>query len=291
MTPRRPLGFLMPLFALALVAVLSTPSAVRADEPVREKVYTLSVDAGGKYNPDGAELDLELRRRWRLSASADPESLTYADLGVGTRLNPAAVAYLAFAEWQPHPAFNLRLQYDFYQYFGDNTGLLSFPTSRSKYGPSQLDDLKGREESTTAQRVLLRPTLSVKVGRVIMRNVTDLAYYRFEGDGPYVLELDYDILMKKDDFLVSDRFEAVHEVWKGKNGAALMASPFYEIRYATAAGLSSQRVGVSILAIPAERIGFISNPRIYLQGGTYLHDPNIGGQMFIGGGVGCDIDF
>ena len=125
-----------------------------------------------------------------------------------------------------------------------------------------------------------------KVGPVIIRNNTDLAYYRFGGRGPYFYEWEYDTLLKDGDFLINNITAFLVEAWKGVGSKILLVGPFYQITHAADADITRQRAGLQLFWSPAESIWAFSKPRIYGQLGVNLQDRNRENQMFLEMGLG-----
>jgi hypothetical protein len=180
----------------------------------------------------------------------------------------------------------VRLQYDLYRFFGANGALLSFPSSDSKFGEHELDALSGSEEAGWGRRVLLQPQITAKAGTIIIRNTTDLSYYRFSGRGPYFLEWEYDTLLEDGDFLIDNTTAFLKEVWKGAGSATLLAGPFYEVTHGSRAAVTRQRVGLQAYWSPAGSIGSFRQPRVYGQVGVNLQDRNRDDELFLTAGLG-----
>ena len=214
----------------------------------------------------------------------------YTQIGFGLGVNPAYAKGSVHGEWQPAIFAKLRLEYDLYRFFGKNSGLLSFPNADAKFGEQELDVREGSEEKATGHRVLFQPTLYAKVGPMLLMNQTDLAYYRFNGDGPYFLELEYDTLVKDGDYVIANRTQILYPAWKGSGDAILYAGPYYEITHARDADLTRQRVGVQVHWVPADSLWGMNRPRIYMQTGVNIQDRNREGEMYMALGFGVDFN-
>jgi hypothetical protein len=150
--------------------------------------------------------------------------------------------------------------------------------------------MEGQEESAWGRRVLLQPTLYAKAGPVIISNQTDLAYYRFSGNGPYFLDWEYDTLLKDGDSVVANRTQFLFKPWKRGQEAMLLVGPYYEVTHARDADLTRQRLGGVLYWVPADKLGPFDRPRIYSQLGVNLRDRNRDGEVFFTIGVGFDYD-
>ncbi len=282
------------LLLLALSAPWSEAATFLADDvpPGKAPIETVvHADLVGAANPEGFMLVVGAYRRW-ISMFDKIEAIPSSYLQAGTMLgiNPALAQASIYGEWMPAIFAQLRLQYDLYGFFASNGALLSFPSARSRFGNDEIDALKGQEESGLGHRLLLQPTLRGKVGPLYLRNQTDLAYYRFDGRGPFFFEREYDTLLKDGDFLVANRSHVLFEAWKGTANEILLAGPFYEVTHAVDATLTRQRVGAALYWVPKERLWSLSRPRFYAEIGYNVQDRNRGHEAFGVFGVGFDYD-
>ena len=252
-----------------------------------ETIYQADIVAS--LNPEGLMLVLGGFRRWSGPLDQEYGIPSYSNkLGVAFGVSPAYAKASAYDEWQPAIFAQVRLQFDVYRFFGTNGALLSFPSAGSKFGDDEIDALSGQEESAWGQRVLLQPVLTAKAGPVIIRNTTDLAYYRFHGRGPYFLEWEYDSLLKDGDFLLNNRTAFLMAAGRGTKSETLLAGPFYEYTHGQHADITRHRAGVQVYWTRTEPIWSFNKPRAYAQVGINLHDRNRDNEAFFGAGLGFD---
>lgn len=290
--------WLVTSFCLAALSVaLPTPAwsasgatdGEHAASPYRNMATACTADIAVMMNPDGVMVFAGGYRRWIQDASAEGIHERYVQAGFGLGANPAFAKGSLHVQWQPASFFNLHLEYDLYGFFGDNYGLLSFPDARARFGTDELKDREGSEEKAVGHRVLLQPTLYAKAGPVVVINQTDLAYYRFGGDGPYFLDLEYDTLVRDGDHVLSNRTQFLAPLWKGSGTAVMYAGPYYEITHARRADLTRQRVGGLLYWVPTDTFWGMKRPRIYSQLGVNIQDRNRQDEMYAVLGVGMDI--
>ena len=270
---------------LALIPGAQAEPAQEIEAP--ESVF--QADLMARANPDAIMLIAGGLHRWGIvtdSAYAVPAAYKQAGLTAG--INPGYSQFSLSAEWKPAIFAQLRLQYDYFGYFGANACLLSFPTSESKFGQNEIESLEGQEESTAGQRLLFQPVFTGKIGPVMIRNATDLGYYRFGGRGPYFYEAEYDTLLKDGDFLLNNQTAFLVEAWKGSSANMLLAGPFYEITHALDADINRQRTGLQFYWLPAATAWMFKQPRIYGRIGLNLQDRNRDNEVFFGTGFGAD---
>ena len=267
--------------------------AVAGETPAEDKSVktVLHADLAGQVNPEGLMLSAGAYRRWngKMDAAFDMPS-SYFQTGFGLSVSPAYAKAAMHAEWQPALFATFRLEYDVYRFFGQYGALLSMPSADSKFGKGDVQALEGREEKAWGQRTLFQPTLSAKAGPVIIRNQTDLAYYRFSGIGPYFLDWEYDTLLKDNDFVAANRTQFLVKAWQGTGAASLFAGPYYEITHAVRADINRQRVGGLLYWVPADKLGESDRPRVYSQFGMNVQDRNRNGELYLILGVGFDVD-
>ena len=246
-------------------------------------------DLMARANPDAIMVSAGGWRRWDIAMAPEygvPSAYKQAGLDAG--VNPGYAQFSLHAEWKPALFAHLRLQYDYFSYFGANACLLSFPTAAAKFGKDELEELEGQEESSWGQRVLFQPVLTGKLGPFILRNTTDLGYYRFDGAGPYFYEAEYDTLLKDGDLLVNNQTACLLQAWKGGEENMLMTGPFYEITHAAEANINRQRVGLQFYWLPAATAWIFDQPRVYGRIGINLQDRNRDDEIFFGAGCGAD---
>ncbi len=274
------------LFTLLVLAV--RPPNLPAAEP--SGAATLSVDLAGSYNPEGLQLSVGAivqREFGRDPGNGLPSSSLEG--GLTAAASPAYGQFAVHVEWMPALFLQLRLQAKYYRFFGQYGALLSFPDADSPFGKEETDAREGTEEEAGGGRILFRPTLRFKVGPVIIRNQADAAWYRFGGRGPFFLDWEYNTLLADNDWVLADRLQLLYPAWRGSGDASLLLGPFYEVVHAMDANLTRQRLGGLLVWVPKSSLGAIKSPRLYLQAGVNLEDPNREGELWIEGGIGFDL--
>ncbi len=273
------------------ILLLSSVSLAQA-ETTNTKAADLTIfhaDIVGGWNPEGIMLVSGGFHRWAVTNDQElnlPDF--YREVGAMIGLSPAYAQISIYGEWKPAVFAQLRVQYDYYGFFGVNGSLLSFPSAESTFGKDEIDSLSGKEESASGHRLLFQPVLTVKIGPVIIRNTTDFGYYLFSGKGPYYHEAEYDTLLKDGDLLVNNNTAFLMEAWKGSNYGMLLAGPFYEITHAVDAKITRQRTGVQYYWLPAKTLWGVNQPRFYGQVGMNLQDRNRDNEPFLEAGAGFD---
>ena len=213
----------------------------------------------------------------------------YWQTGLGLGLSPAYGNANVHFEWMPWIILPLRVQYDYYHYFGVNQGLLSFNSANASFSESVIKN-RHDEEVANGQRFMFQPTLQGKIGPILLQNQTDFAHYNFSGRGPFFLELDNYTLLKNNDWLITNITQLMYESWKGLHEETLLVGPYYEAGRAVDASITQQKIGGQFYWVPLESIWGLDRPRVVMRVGYYLQDPNLKGQIYFLMGLGFDLD-
>jgi hypothetical protein len=252
---------------------------------------TVTADLYGRAAPSGAMLLVGALRRWDES---DGDSLLlrgrYVQVGAAVGSNPAYAQGGVFGEWVPLAPLQLRAQYDAFAFFGAHGALLRFPSASARFGSSEIAALSGAEERGVGHRLMATPTLRARVGPVLLRNQTDLAWYRLSGRDGWYYESEYDTLLASSDFVISNRLAALVPLWQGAGDAVLLAGPAYEATHARKADITRRRVEGVVFWSPAERLRALARPRLLAVFGVNLEDRNRKGEAFAVAGAGADFD-
>ncbi len=257
----------------------------------KEVQTTVQSDIAAQTNPEGLLVSAGGFRRWIMGTDETlgiPSS--YLQTGAGIASTPAYGRASVHAEWLAAVFAKLRIQYDYYRFYGTNTSLLSFPSGTAPFGKADVEALKGTEQAGNGNRFLIRPTLYAKAGPVVFVNQTDLAYFHFSGRGPYFLEWTYETLLRDGDHLVENRTNVLYEAIKGSGDVALLVGPYYEAMHTAATDLKRQRAGVMVYWVPWNTMGPLKRPRFFAQIGRYIRDRNWEGEYTAAIGIGFDLD-
>jgi hypothetical protein len=253
--------------------------------------FIFSGDMAGRLNPKGLGFSGRIKYKdiYQYSEKYDTAS-SYLQTGLGINISPAYGQTETHVEWMPWMFLSLRVQYDYYHYFGAYGSLLSFNSAKSPFGDDVVDN-RSDEKTASGQRFMLRPTLQGKIGKIIFRSQTNLAYYTFSGRGPYFLEQEYYTLLKDRDSLIDNQTQFLYQAWQGQGkDQMLLAGPYYEITCARSARITQKKIGGLLYWVPTESIWGLNRPRVAMQAGYHLQDPDRKGQMFVAIDLGFDID-
>ncbi|HSN13696.1 MAG TPA: hypothetical protein VLT61_03635 [Anaeromyxobacteraceae bacterium] len=272
--------------AAAAAALLSASPAAAG-----EARTSLFADAIGRYGPLGISVSAGVARRWTRDDGPSPLARgRYAQLSATLGVNPAWTQGSLTAEWVPIAPLQVYVQYDAFAFFGAYGSLLRLPSADSGFGSEEIEALRGREQAGVGHRVLLTPVLRAKVGRLVVRSQTDLAWYRLSATAGWYYESEYVTILSENDWLLANRTAVMVELWRGEGTATLLAGPMYDVTRAGAARIVRQRAGAAAFWSPAARWLGIDRPRVYALAGVHLSDRNLQGKPFAVIGLGGDLD-
>jgi hypothetical protein len=284
-------------FASAPASAQLGPRGVTSEAPpaatLDSRRFFMPLDLRGRSQPTGifVETGLVLRDIYHRDGSTLFEG-TYQEIGWDLGVSPALLETGIHGEWMPVRVFKLRAEYHALMYYGTLGYMLSWDDADAAYGDEEADAREGEEEFGLGHRFSVQPTFQAKVGPIIIRNTTAF-YTHFLGsfDGPYMRERLFDQLQAEHDGMVANTTVLAAEVWDGPGEAMAIVGPMYETVSTLTSGTGRQRVGGVAVVIPADRIGTLHRPRVYIQSGVNLRDQNRDGAFFIQGGFGIDIWF
>jgi hypothetical protein len=287
---------LFPIVTGALTEETSLPASEKSSaNPGQEKElggqWSYYGDLVGRINPRGLGFfgGFQYRNIYGYNEKYDVVS-SYWQTGLGVGLSPATLQVGLHFEWMPWMFLPLRFKYDFYGFSGSNGALLSFNDSKSPYG-DEVRDKRHDEEKGSAHRFLFQPTLQGKINRLIIRNQTDVAFFRFSGKGPYFLEIGEDTLLKDGDFLVANRTQFLYSFFSDRKGKKLLLGPYYEITRAIESEITQQKIGLALYWEPALTIRYLGKPHLGVMTAYHLEDPSRQGQLYLLMALGFEYTF
>jgi hypothetical protein len=194
------LVFIISVFLACFFAV--TGAAIAEEEPSilvppSDRLYWASLSII-RYNPLGLETQNRLMYSKKL---ADSSSLLFRDtflaLGLSVKLNPAYVKAGGLVDFQPIAIFDLRLGYEFIDYFGTLGYLQSFPVSDADYDDDTLEKNKANAYATKGHHYFAEPTLQMKVGEIVARSKVGFEYWDLDlhQDDKYFYDATLDTLV------------------------------------------------------------------------------------------------
>lgn len=277
------------MVSLVILSSVLTVDLVRANSD-DSHIIRIELDIVTLLNPAGFSFTAKGFNQQIYNKSKSPlwDGLYY-QVATQLRITPAYSRAGVQFEWMPITILQLRAEYDRLYFSGRFGSLLSFSSNDELFGDDELTDREGDEISAYGTRSALQVTLRAKFDDIILRNVTDFMQYRFPGNGPYYLEREYEILMATSDTVLSNQLYLLFED-KSKKGSRFFG-PYHDYVHADKSGLTRERLGVTWLQQYNKALVNIENPRLYVQSGIYLQDPNREEQFYIIVGIGGDIEF
>lgn len=274
------------LFLLASITVSAVTTAASLQTPYRVTNSYADVILGA--NPEAVMVVVGANYQVvkRIDKNHDIPSNAWK-IGGNIGINPAYGQFSFYGEWQPFIFLSLRMQYDYFSFLGQHGGLLSFSSANLPFGNDVLNERSGDEERAKGDRLMFRPSLRAKIGRMLLRNETMLARYHFSGKGPYYFEQEYDTLLTDGDILKANDFSVLYEFIPNRKNILLFTGPYYEWVHANSSGLTRRRLGISIFWSKSEGKYFVTQ-RIYSRIGFNLEDRNRDNTGFAIIGFGMD---
>jgi hypothetical protein len=145
--------------------------------PPSSRLYLSSLTIA-RYNPLGIETQNRLMYSMRLF---DSSSLLFRDtffaIGPSLKLNPAYLKVGPLIDFQPITILNIRIAYEFIQYFGSFGYLQSYNVSNAPYSDDTRDETKQSAYSTNGHHYYIEPTLQMKVGDFAARTKFAFEYW------------------------------------------------------------------------------------------------------------------
>jgi hypothetical protein len=273
--------------AVLVAALASSPVTASAGEATT----TLFAEGVGRYGPAGAMLFTGVARRWSEEDGASVLARgRYAQVSAAAGVNAAYAQAALAVEWVPLAVLQLRLEYDLDGFFGAHGALLRLPSKDARFGTSELRALAGHEESGVGHRVMFSPVVRARLGRLVLRNQTDLDWYAFARPAGWYYESEYDTLLARRDWLVANRTVLFADLLDGRPGATLLVGPMYDVTRSDAAAIVRQRTGAALFFAPAGAwLGF-DRVSVYALGGVNLSDRNRAGEPFAVLGLSGQLD-
>lgn len=275
---------------LIIILIFCAMNAV-ASEKTDDLYNRLELDLVSLYNPLGLSLAAEIyqRRIYRHDDFVLWDGL-YVKWGAQFNINPAFSRAGLHMGWMPIAVLQMQAQYDQIYFSGSNGSLLTFTGSDQLFGEDELKAREGDEITGQGSRVLFNLTLRAKLGKTILRNVTDFIHYEFPGNGPYYLEREYEILMATTDDVVANKFFLLFDA-SSDSVKSSYAGPYHDYVQVRQAGLVRERLGITWVQEYASAFGVFHKPRWYLQSGVYLQDQNREDEFYLVFGFGGDLNF
>lgn len=273
-----------------LVVLLLLSHSLNAEDRTEKLTFLATIELSASTNPEAIATSGEAYYHYIYREDKSPiwKGL-YIQSGFQFLLNPAYVKTGLHLEWMPIALFQLRIQYDYFRYFGQFTSLLDFDSAEARYGDSEINAKKGSELTGYANRLSIHPVLRVKFGKIIIRNSFDYYKYQISEERPYFLESAIDILVTRNGRIYSNMLAALYTMnitWAKQS----MVGPAYEYTRSIETDLTRQRIGLVAFQSLNYSSKRMSNIRWFSKLAYNLEDRNRENEFYIGIGIGTDIN-
>lgn len=275
--------------SLMVLALMLTCAAARAEGPTETGRGWYAFQAGGGFAPILARVQVSRSAAWALPQR---DGLLWqgreVELEAALGLSPATADLRLQASIIPIAFLELRAGYGATGFFGTFGTLWRAPSRRAPFGDADIEDDEGRP--AMLHELTLAPALRARVGRLIVRNQTELALVALSrGRGWYRLP-DRDTLVAPRDLILTNELVALVEAWRGPGRAGLLLGPAAEVTWAARADLTRVRVGGMAAFTWSDRLGALSHPRLFAWAGVAARDRNREGEAFGIFGMSADLE-
>jgi len=240
---------------------------------------------GGRINPEGFAQTFELNYQYKYS---DSDSILFknnnAGFGIADTISPATNAIGAFVEIEPIAVFKLRVQYEYLQYFGAFTALLSFTHKDSDYSDSELDHRQDEKEAVwaTGTHFFIQPTFQIQIKRFIALNTASFEWFNINKDH-YYYEPTLDTLLRTTDYVFLNSAVVGCELWKKDDNTRMILGVRHEYFLVQSTGRERQDVAGAFVWMIGNKIWFLEKPMLLMAVGGYPHDRYREKDAFVGG--------
>jgi len=266
------------------VLVIGTSYVKAESEGKHSRILLTNLIAGRVLPREGAADTFELHYRYYYT---DTDSIisknNYFGFGLSDTLSPATNSVGAFIEVEPIAVFNLRIQYDYLQYFGQFTAMLLFPQSDSDFSDDRLDDLQGDNEAVwaTGTRFSIEPTFQVMYKRFVALNTARFQWYDINKDD-YFYNPSEDTLMYNEEYIFVNDAVAGIAVWKKSDDEMIILGPRHVYTWVDETNRERQELSGVLVWMMSKKRWIMEKPMLMCAAGGYLVDRYREKDVFIG---------
>lgn len=273
--------------ALPLAASLLIAAAMARAAPDTADGGRLSLQAGAAVGPYGARV----RAGWSETRALPGEGILWrgreASAGGTVGVTPASAQLGLEASIVPIAFLELRARYEVTGYAGMLGSLWRAPSRHAPFDDGDIE--RSRARPGVRHTLLLAPALRARLGRLVLRNETDLSFIALSRRSGWYRLPEEDTLVAPRDLIVSDQLAALVEAWRGRGEAGLLLGPAAEITWAARADLTRVRLGGIAVLTLSDRLGTLSRPRLFASAGVAARDRNRAGEPFAVVGMSADL--
>lgn len=267
----------------AAATFLIVPNSFAQDEGRHARLF-LANSFGGRINPEGFSNTISAAYHYYYSAS---DSILFGNNHVGFALtdtiSPATNAIGGYIEFEPVAVFNLRVQYEYLNYFGVFTAIASFPDKNSDYSDSVLDFISENDKArfSTGTHLMVQPTFQFMYKRIVAMDTVSFEWFNVDVDN-FFYEPSNDTLMKHDEYFFMNTAIAGYEVWgKDENTRIFLGSRYMYFRVQSTSRERHELDG-AVLWMMGKKLWFMENPILMLAMGGFIEDRYREKDLFTG---------
>jgi hypothetical protein len=253
--------------------------------------------AGGTWNPRAGALFVGLRDHRVYHRSEQPIFDKLAvDYG-GELLLSASFRPALYVEWLPLAILKIRVQYEFWTWTGLHLGLghgLTFDGRDAPFDEDTLRMRKGEERANIGHRLLLLPTLQLKVWRIVLVDNFEVAGWFVHGGerGQYWYDSIDDNLIRKGavDGTLKNQLILGAIPWDGEGDAQLLIAGVHDFVRTFSARIPRHRLSLLVAYTFLHDLWGMSRPTILTIGGANLRDRNRQYEFFALLGIRVELE-
>jgi hypothetical protein len=288
------------LLSLCLAAALGNAGSAETDtalaalpEPAREPTPRLFASAHVfmGWNPKALVMRgaVFYRDTYIRDANSQLFDKAYWQVGVTADITPALGSYMLVAEWLPMQVLRTRLSYGLSVYHG-YVGLQPFDAPDDDWSePTRL----GRDDTAVAaaaQNVRLVIELRLKLWKVVLLTGTELNFYHFHHDSPYVFENWYGLLLAQTDGLYLNRTLLLLELLNDPDGQTVRIGGYVSVRHSFVTDFNNARAGIAFAWEPFGSWWVFERPIVLALLGLHFDDRYRAGTPVFLAGLGSSFD-
>lgn len=235
----------------------------------------------------GASQGFDLNFRYYYS---DSDSMLFKNNfvggGIGDAVSPATNASYGFIEVEPIAVFNLKVQYEYLQYFGAFSAMFLFPDGNADYSDERLKDMQDNDKAVwgTGTHLSVKPTFQAMYKRIVLMDTLSFDWYDLNKDHDLFFYMpDEDLLSQTKDYIFSNSAIGGVIVWKKSDEKMMILGSRHVYYRIESTGRERQELDGVLVWMMGEKVWIMEKPMLMAAVGGYLDDRYREQDIFAGG--------
>lgn len=269
--------------AFCLLAIILSAGITRAGESGRRTKLLLQNGFSARSTPAGFgdNISLALMRYY-----SDSDSIVFRNnhigAGISDDISPASNEIGAYLEFEPIAVFNLRVQYNYVNYFGMFSAIVLFPTRDANYSSGIMNHIDNDNIiAATGTHLKIMPTLQAEFKRVIMTNMSSFEWFDINENG-YFYEPTNDMLMKTKEYFFSNMTILGYQIRGSGDNDRMIIGTRYSYLRAESSSKQRQQLDGAFIWMMGDKRWFMEKPRLVFVAGGFLEDRYRERDFFVG---------